>query len=288
MAFTRVLHRSKDDGLEVEVPTVRVKPLDPACDVQCGFVVKDRPYAMRQFLDEPSNVLASHIFLAETDYVFLRPLALPASEAELPMGFPFGYILPNWPTITHIMRRHFPEEHGDLKRLSWGSHGEGSGPAPVLISAADLKLITPEWERITAAIEADDEARETLGWVREMYAYTIAATIVDRPHKLAPAAQSKLMVQPPADHKTFSAAIAHYTWGSELYAGGKKDAGGSKVWEFDKRRFSGAGPTGQLPLPPTEIPSGGMFLQDGVAVTPDLLTTLMLLIKAINEGLPKP
>ena len=144
MAFTRVLHRSKDDGLEVEVPTVRVKPLDPACDVQCGFVVKDRPYAMRQFLDEPSNVLASHIFLAETDYVFLRPLALPASEAELPMGFPFGYILPNWPTITHIMRRHFPEEHGDLKRLSWGSHGEGSGPAPVLISAAAGPPQTPQ------------------------------------------------------------------------------------------------------------------------------------------------
>ena len=31
-----------------------------------------------------------------------------------------------------------------------------------------------------------------------------------------------------------------------------------------------------------------MFLQDGVAVTPDLLATLMLLIKAINLGLPKP
>ena len=35
VAFTRVLHRTKDDELMDEMPTFRADPLQPACDGWC-------------------------------------------------------------------------------------------------------------------------------------------------------------------------------------------------------------------------------------------------------------
>lgn len=37
--------------------------------------------------------------------------------------------------------------------------------------------ITPEWERLTAHIEADPVSKERLGWVREMYAFSTAVAL---------------------------------------------------------------------------------------------------------------
>lgn len=37
--------------------------------------------------------------------------------------------------------------------------------------------ITPEWERLTMHIENDAESREKLGWVREMYAWSVGAAL---------------------------------------------------------------------------------------------------------------
>ena len=48
--FTRLLHRSDDDILMGEVPTVRVDPLTPKCDQWCEFPVSDRPDAVAKWL----------------------------------------------------------------------------------------------------------------------------------------------------------------------------------------------------------------------------------------------
>lgn len=37
--------------------------------------------------------------------------------------------------------------------------------------------ITPDWERLTWHIEHDKETKERLGWVREMYAWSIGAAL---------------------------------------------------------------------------------------------------------------
>ena len=37
--------------------------------------------------------------------------------------------------------------------------------------------MAPEWERLTAHIEADPVSKEKLGWVREMYAFSTAVAL---------------------------------------------------------------------------------------------------------------
>jgi hypothetical protein len=51
--------------------------------------------------------------------------------------------------------------------------------------------------------------------------------------KLPP--ESKLMVQPPADHSLGKAALCHYTWGSIFK---DKNDGDREVWKFDKRFYT--------------------------------------------------
>ena len=44
---------------------------------------------------------------------------------------------------------------------------------------------------------------------------------------------NELVAQLPADEAPGAAAMLHYTWGTVF-----KDAGGAKVWEFDKRVYT--------------------------------------------------
>jgi hypothetical protein len=37
--------------------------------------------------------------------------------------------------------------------------------------------VIPDWERLTAHIEADKESKDKLGWVREMYGFSIAVAL---------------------------------------------------------------------------------------------------------------
>ena len=56
-----------------------------------------------------------------------------------------------------------------------------------------------------------------LGWLRDMYAFSIA--LVRRKIKvdLTPIPDNLLMTQPPHDDKLGKAAILHYTWGALMY-----------------------------------------------------------------------
>ena len=93
----------------------------------------------------------------------------------------------------------------------------------------------PDWERLAAHIEADPESKEQLGWVREMYAFSVAVALQGIHLDLARPPLNRLITQPPADANLGLAAMFHYTWGSVF-----QNSSGGKVWEFDKRAFTDA------------------------------------------------
>ena len=93
--------------------------------------------------------------------------------------------------------------------------------------------VMPDWERLTAHIEADPESKEKLGWVREMYAFSVALALQGVKVDLAKPPLNPLIAQPPADATLGQAAMFHYTWGSVF-----QNAKGEKVWEFDKRAYT--------------------------------------------------
>ena len=49
--------------------------------------------------------------------------------------------------------------------------------------------------------QTNDHFRNKLGWVREMYAYSLAAVIEGVPHDVQKRLESVLIAQPPADDK---------------------------------------------------------------------------------------
>jgi hydroxyproline O-arabinosyltransferase len=69
------------------------------------------------------------------------------------------------------MRSMFPENLGPLSNVP------NTGPAPILMRAAEWLAVVEDWERLAASIEASPEAKSKLGWVREMYAFSIAAAL---------------------------------------------------------------------------------------------------------------
>lgn len=217
--------------------------------------------------------------MTETDYVMIKPVHAPPAQdtSQLSIAFPFGYIVPTYPTIVHIMRRWYPESRGPLTDIP------GSGPAPALMRVEEWKKVTPEWEKITAEIEADAEAKEKLGWVREMYAFSLACALKGVKLKLDLPPKSPLMVQPPADHVTGDAAFLHYTW-STLFI--DKDTQ-EEVWRFEKRDFTqpeDAKALKPFPMPPP-FEAEKWTLQDKVPIDKDLYDITVLMMKSINTAI---
>lgn len=194
--FTRVLHRTSDDALSAEVPTLRVAPRTPACDDWCPFPVADRPEAVRSFFaavrlskgakktgipgmedegEEGSSSAGSsplYFFLAETDYLFLRPPQAPAVPSSFSssssfdgVAFPFGYIQPRSAVVAPILERLFRLSSSSSSSLA---EVPNTGPSPVLLPLDGWLRLLPAWVAFAEAIERDHEAREVLGWIREM------------------------------------------------------------------------------------------------------------------------
>lgn len=282
VAFTRILHRQKGDVLMDEVPTWRADPLHPECDTWCEFPVADRPNAVQQWINaakkDSTLIKAPWLLMIETDYVWMKPPAAPPAESKaLSRGFPFGYIQPTSPNIEFVMRKMYPEDRGPLADVP------NSGPAPVLMRWDELFRITPDWERLTKHIEDDKETKDKLGWVREMYAWSIGAALqgVKFDLKLPPA--STLISQPPADSVLGDAAMFHYTWGTIW-----SDENGREVWKFDKRFYTDANleiETPIIPLPPAWDPVRRLKQQDGIPVTEQLTKVYVEMITQMNEAI---
>lgn len=279
--FTRILHRSTPDEVVDEIPTFRADPLEPKCDVWCDFPVKDRANAVMQWINatekDPSLRQGAWIFMLETDYVWFRPLKVPGSvydPAVRGMSFAYDYINPKWPGVTEILKR--MHEGVDIEKVP------NSGPAPVLMRFEELKAAAPLWEVYSAWIEAHNDAKETLGWVREMYAWDLAVTVANLSFINAAPPDSPLISQPPHDRQTGNACMYHYTWGS-IYS---KD--GKEVWKFDKRFYTEMDQS--LKVPKLEVPpewQPGVKLQDGLIVTKELDDTLRDMITHMNRAIDK-
>ena len=238
----------------------------------CEFPVADRPDAVHKWLQTPDSRLGDWLYLVETDYVWRAPVPAPplpppgSSAGIRAYTFHFHYINPQWPGVREVLLRMEPKLKGDVTGIPC------AGPAPAMITRPDLELLTPDWVRLAAWIEGDAEAKDKLGWVREMYAYDVAAHINGVKHEVQDPAGTWTITQPPADEHVGTASAFHYTWGAQF-----KNASGGVVWEFDKRpyvetkhvrRIASAG----LPsLPPADSVEKGYKLQDGKPVTPALL-----------------
>ena len=61
----------------------------------------------------------------------------------------------------------------------------------------------------------DKEAVDVFGWVREMYAYSIASARIGIQYDMEAVPNNQLMVQPPADEELGKAAIWCVYWGRE-------------------------------------------------------------------------
>eukprot|EP00899_Mesostigma_viride_P002880 jgi/Mesvir1/12593/Mv17923-RA.1 len=198
------------------------------------------------------------------------------------------YIIPTYPTVVGVMRRYYTEEEGPLTDIP------GSGNAPTLLHYEDFLRVAPLWEEYTAKIEEDAEAKEKFGWVREMYAFSIALAKAKVKVDLTPPPHNMLMSQPPTDHVMGDAAMIHYTWGAEVYNRTNDDPPKyHMVWTWDKRTYMGGqyhSPTSfalaRLPDLPPWAPNA-LFLQEWFqhqAVTKDLWDTLNLEKEAFNRA----
>lgn len=286
VAFTRVLHRTVPDVLMQEVPTYRADPLTPSCDTWCEFPVSDRPNAVAQWLraakQDSTMIQAPWLLMIETDYVWLKPpRAPPAEDWRVPSwAFPFTYIVPQAPALAGVLRKMYSEAQGPLSDVP------GSGPAPVMLRVHELFKVVPDWERLTAHIEADKESKDRLGWVREMYAFSVAAALQGIKLELLPPPKSPLIAQPPADRAAGAASMLHYTWGDAYL-----DSNNTIVWEFDKRTYTAAEIQTQTPnIPPPPPFIEGWHLRDGGRVTRQLYDTVKLMVTTMNAAvdlLPK-
>ncbi len=262
-----------------EVPTVRVDSLHAACDKWCEFPVADRPNAVAAWLATEDARRGDWIFMIETDYVWAKPVPLPAPGSK-PIAFHFHYINPMYPGLDSVIKQMWDGPMADIPC---------SGPAPVIIKHADLLKLMPRWERYAAWIESNAEAKEKLGWVREMYAYSIAAAAERIPHDVQEPSVTVLISQPPADDSLHNAALYHYTWGAQF-----KNSSQGVVWEFDKRPYVDVKHVRRIKdyapsLPPADSAEKGYRLQDGKPVTPALLaveTDMLRRMRAAAAALP--
>ena len=273
--FTRILHRSSPDELITEIPTFRADPPTPQCDVRCDFPVSERSAAIRQWLRSPDSRRASHVFIAETDYVWNSPLGLPTTDNVARAHF-FDYINPErLPAQT--LKSLAPEiDPASIPR---------TGPAPTLLSRSQLSNVVPLWESLTNQIEHDDALRNRLGWLRDMYAFSVAL----RKAKIKPLLlTTEFMSQPPKDNESVTP-IFHYTWKDEMQDPRQDHA---IAWRFEKREFDRAEyvrkPHEYKPqLPPTDALHRGLVMPFPVhgPVTQGVLDAILVMLKRIHSAI---
>eukprot|EP00966_Prymnesium_polylepis_P005925 135344-Prymnesium_polylepis.1 len=145
-----------------------------------GYRVINRPYSVTQLLSDKVAVWRAikedYIYIAETDHVLMHPLPNKAERGS-PMAYVFNYMGPN-PGYADIIERAWPDG---------GSSGyrrvQSIGPSPVVIHRDDLEKIAKPWEETAVALKTNNRANSALGWVIEMWGYSIAAAKIGLRHQ---------------------------------------------------------------------------------------------------------
>jgi hypothetical protein len=280
--FTRILHRTIPDELMSEIPTFRANPLQPECDDWCEYPVSDRADAVQQFFDaykeDPSMLKAPWLYMIESDYVFMKPVELPPALAKTTAGkawsFPFDYINPGM--FPAEMKQLWPEGNvGDIPN---------AGPAPLIMAIEDWIAVTPDWVRLAAEIEADKNLVKTLGWVREMYGFSIALAKNGLDVDLTPPGSNELIAQLPMEKGLGHAHAFHYTQ-CTIY---QTLVEGDDVWKYDKRFYTSAEVALKVPLieePPEKFEPGKWKFIEGDPVTEVKHEAIKSMIKQMNRGI---
>ena len=135
--FTRLLNTpdAKPDGLMDEIPTVLVRQLKGGVCDECDhhFVVMNRPWGLRQFLEHPAyaRIPESYLFIVETDHLLLRPPPNRATEGT-PVGFGFYYMIGTDPKLRPVVEK-FVAPGISATEI------DNVGPSPIIITKAMLE-----------------------------------------------------------------------------------------------------------------------------------------------------
>lgn len=250
--FTRLVASAggRPDGLEKEVPSAFVKEYTgQEASRFHGYRVVNRPYSVVQFLKTAAwrAIPEQYVYIAETDHLLMHALPNLASRGS-PMAYVFNYMGAN-PAHASIVKGAWPEGGAEgYKRV------QPIGPSPVVIHRDDLETVATPWNDIAVWLKTNPEADSRLGWVIEMWGYSIASAKVGLSHQefrnfqVEPGGNSGGEQLRDFDTKYW---VFHYTYQFETMLDGMP----CKPWtigEFslDKRHFSDQYPTPPLPQPP--------------------------------------
>ncbi|KAL1504080.1 hypothetical protein AB1Y20_010490 [Prymnesium parvum] len=235
--FTRLLNTrgAQPDGLMAEIPTVLVNQLHPGgCD-ECdhGFIVMNRPWGLQQLVssDAFERIEEKYLFIMETDHIMLKPLRNAATPTR-PVAFGFFYMTHRYDTqkLYPVVKKYFDPDQLDPV-----------GPSPMIIAKDCLRRLVPSWWNLTLAMKRDQTTDRALGWVLEMWSYTINAAKLGVRHQVERYLQSE-----PAEDRVVDLTpyyLLHYTFDLHYQS-----------WKFSKRRFGAQYPPAEIPSPPTRAP----------------------------------
>lgn len=262
--FTRLVAHGNGtpDGLERAIPSFFVREYSALERARFkGYVVMNRPYSVVQLLASRywrTAVRAEYVYMAETDHILMDVLPNRARRSS-PMAFHFKYMWPNSDRAS-IIEKVWPEggASGYLRVQS-------TGPSPVMIHRADLERVASAWESTTVALKLDPRADKNMGWVIEMWGYTIAAAKLGLRHQVL----ADFQIEPDA-HSAAKGKLGgfperywifHYTFPMEFHLDGSP-CPPFEIGEYslNKRNFMLTYPP-LLPMPPTPVNnSAAVFL----------------------------
>jgi len=278
--FTRILHAVNPDFLMKEIPTYMANEgLKSGYD----YPVKNRPIAILQWLraaeKDPNMIQGAWIAMLECDYVWFRPLFAPGDAYDrnvIGVQYQYDYIYPAAEDLAPCISKFYGG--GDRSIIP------RSGPAPVVMRLDEWMKVGPNYVNVSAAIESDNVCKEKLGWVREMYAWDIAITLIpDLKIETSKTPQSLLIGQPPFEESRGNAAMYHYTWGPYYY-----DTKQNKklIYKWEKREVQSIEEVlkpSLLPLPPPF--QEGILLEFDVPLNVQKHNIVVDFINVMNEAI---
>ena len=260
--FTRLVAAGVTaDEISNDVPSVFVKEIDreKVRTTYKGYAVLNRPFSLKTFfeLKKHEDIKEDFIYIGETDHIFMK--AMPNfATVKTPIAYPFSY-------MTNMPENFLPMVQTVCPSIKSLSKVQPIGPSPAIIHKDMLKRIIPEWYRISIELKTHRAGYgDQLGWILEMYAFSISCACLGIEFKLLPKFQIEPVAQTQctaADLKSHS--IFHFTYPLEFNLDGKPmpsfEVG---YWSLNKRNYGHSYPPKFLDPPPQGSHAGAFFLRN--------------------------